>query len=255
MILQKIIKEYEKKVPLSLAYNWDNVGLLIGDNNKEIKKIMTTLEITDISLKEAIKKEVDLIFTHHPIMFSKINKIIKDDLEGRKIIELIKNDIAVYASHTNLDIVENGLNDYMIKKMNLDIKEILIEENEPIRTIILNREYNFFEIIDMIKLTFNLENIRFVNRKEKINSISIVTGSGLDFIPYVLKNNVDLFITGDITHHKALDAKELGISLIEIDHFTFEKEVSTLMKEILENITENVEIIESKEIEKVFEMI
>ncbi|MCT4585418.1 MAG: Nif3-like dinuclear metal center hexameric protein [Peptostreptococcaceae bacterium] len=119
MKLVDIIKLIEKDYPLDLCYSWDNSGLLIGDKNFEIKKIMTTLEITKDVVAEAIENDIDLIISHHPFIFKGLKKVTTDSIKGDLIYKLIKNDISVYSAHTNFDIAKNGLNDYIMNKLDI----------------------------------------------------------------------------------------------------------------------------------------
>lgn len=125
MKLKSLIKQIEKKYPLNLAYDWDNVGLLVGDFDSEIKKVLVSLEANEKVIEEAIEKKVDLIVTHHPFIFRKMNKINTKDLKGRLIHKLIKNDIALYSMHTNFDIAFDGLNDYFMEVMGFENCKIL----------------------------------------------------------------------------------------------------------------------------------
>ena len=120
MKLNDLIKKVEKKYPLNLAYDWDNVGLLVGDFDSEVKKILVALEANEKVIDEAIEKNVDLIVTHHPFIFRKMNKINTKDLKGRLIHKLIKNDISLYSMHTNFDIAFDGLNDYFMEVMGFE---------------------------------------------------------------------------------------------------------------------------------------
>ena len=125
MKLKSLIKKIEAKYPTNLAYDWDNVGLLVGDFDSEIKKILVTLEANENVIEEAIANNIDLIITHHPFIFRKMNKINTKDLKGRLIHKLIKNDIALYSMHTNFDIAFDGLNDYFMEIMGFENTKIL----------------------------------------------------------------------------------------------------------------------------------
>ena len=111
-----------------IAENWDNVGLLLGDENYEIKKILVCLDITKETVEKAVKENVNLIISHHPFIFSDLKRITSETVLGRKILKLIENKIAVYSIHTNADFAINGLNDFIMDKLNLNGKtEILAE--------------------------------------------------------------------------------------------------------------------------------
>ncbi|MGL5311732.1 MAG: Nif3-like dinuclear metal center hexameric protein [Peptostreptococcaceae bacterium] len=131
MKLKTLIKKIENKYPLDLAYDWDNVGLLVGDFDMDIKKVLVTLEANEKVVNEAIENNVDLIVTHHPFIFSKINKINTADLKGKLIHKLIKNDVALYSMHTNFDIAFDGLNDYFMEVMEFKNSKIFdVTKNE-----------------------------------------------------------------------------------------------------------------------------
>ena len=132
MKLKTLVKKIESKYPLNLAYDWDNVGLLVGDFDLEVNKVMVSLEANENVIEEAIKNNVDLIVTHHPFIFKKLNKINTADLKGRLIHKLIKNDIALYSMHTNFDIAFDGLNDYFMEIMGFENSKILEETNSEV---------------------------------------------------------------------------------------------------------------------------
>ena len=97
MKLRNLINKIESKYPTNLAYSWDNVGLLVGDAEEEIDKVLVCLEANEAIVEEAINNNVNLIVTHHPFIFKKMNKINTMDLKGKLIHKLIKNDIALYS--------------------------------------------------------------------------------------------------------------------------------------------------------------
>ncbi|CEO26955.1 Nif3-like dinuclear metal center hexameric protein [Paraclostridium sordellii] len=132
MKLKSLIKQIEKKYPLNLAYDWDNVGLLVGDYENEVNKIMVALEANEKVVNEAIEKEIDLIITHHPFIFSKMKKVTTQDLKGKLIHKLIKNNISIYSMHTNFDIAFDGLNDYFVELLNLKDAKILEKTNSEV---------------------------------------------------------------------------------------------------------------------------
>lgn len=103
-----------QKAPNNLAYSWDNVGLMVGDMNQEVNKILLTLDLTPSIMDLAIEKEIDLVITHHPFIFHPLKRI-----NDPNILKLIKNSIAVYSAHTNLDLVKNGVNYALAERLEL----------------------------------------------------------------------------------------------------------------------------------------
>lgn len=125
MKLKEIIAIIEATYPTKLAESWDNVGLMVGDTDKEIKKVLVSIEANEAIINEAINEQVDLIVTHHPFIFKGIKKVTTEDFKGRLIHTLIQHDIAIYSMHTNFDIASDGLNDYFMEIMGFQSTELL----------------------------------------------------------------------------------------------------------------------------------
>lgn len=120
-----VVSIMDSIAPRKLAEEWDNVGLIIGDSSSNVNKIMVSLDLPVWVVDEAVENNVDMIITHHPIIFNPIKKINSDTTLGKKIIKLIKNNISVYSSHTNYDIAQNGLNDIFAKQLGFEKTEII----------------------------------------------------------------------------------------------------------------------------------
>lgn len=125
MILSDLIDIMNSIAPPILSESWDNCGLQIGDENKDIKKILLALNAVDNVVDEAIKNNVDLIITHHPFIFKGIKSISSNTYKGNIIYKLIKNNVALFAAHTNLDIANEGVNDVLAKLLDLENTQVL----------------------------------------------------------------------------------------------------------------------------------
>ncbi len=239
MKFKDIIKILEKKFPLKNAEDWDNVGLLVGDYNAEIKKIQFSLDATLESIENAKKNNVDLIITHHPMIFKAIKNIKKQDLVGRKIIELIKHNINVYAMHTNLDATREGLNDYVLEKLGVKKSKILDkvpDENVGIgRVYSLEQKVPLKEYVEIIKKELGIKNVRLVSKslEMEIKKIAIINGSAMKYWRDAKKEKVDLFITGDVTYHDALDALENELNVMDFGHYESENFFYDILVNIL----------------------
>ncbi len=225
--------------PENLAEDWDNVGLQIGDSSKEVKKILLSLDLDKNVSKMAIKENFDLIITHHPFIFKGLKSITKESYDGRIIIDLIKNDIALYTAHTNLDQARNGVNDELAKVFKLKEVEILeITDNEELgygRVGIID-DINLLEYIEIIKKNLNLHYLTLYGQKNKtVKKIGLLGGSGSSFIESAYKHDVDLFITGDVKYHDAQLADKLGMTIIDVGHYYSERIVLPLIKRELKS--------------------
>lgn len=118
--LGEIIKVIEALAPREIAEDWDNVGLQVGSYRQKVKRVLLTLDVTPKVIEEGILKEVDLIISHHPYIFKGLKNISSDNIKGDGIVKLIKNDIALYVAHTNLDKSEMGLNAFLAQKLGLE---------------------------------------------------------------------------------------------------------------------------------------
>lgn len=316
MIAAEIIKRLEKDFPKNLSESWDNIGILVGDKNKEVKKIQISLDATEKAIDNAIADSVDLMIVHHPMIFSSIKVIDNSDLLGRKIIKLIKNDITLYVLHTNIDSAPEGLNEYLGELLGLNEGKVLDEKTEELyslkilaegnqeleRAIInsvagdivmfqekkieivltkvklynilseikrsvktdfdylitklenktvqggigriykLEKEVEAGKFLNKIKEDLKLQNLRVAgNVEKKIKKIGIVNGAGASYWKKVKRLGVDLFITGDVKYHEALDANEEGLLIADIGHDESEKFFSTLILKKLSNFP-NIEI-------------
>jgi dinuclear metal center YbgI/SA1388 family protein len=126
----EIIQVFEGFSPKSLAMEGDKVGLQIGNLSKKIQNVMIALDVLEEVVDEAIAKNVQLIIAHHPLIFRPLQRITSDDPSGRLIEKLIKNDIAVYAAHTNLDIAKGGVNDLLAEALGLKDTKVLFPTTE-----------------------------------------------------------------------------------------------------------------------------
>lgn len=227
--IKDIIRIMEEFAPKTLKEDFDNVGLMVGDRNKEVKKILLALDCTLDVIKEAKEKSVDLIITHHPLIFRKPSSITTDTLIGKKIIELIKNDISLYSSHTNLDSAENGLNETIVNILGystnelIEVNKMARNDNEGLGRIVRLEDFIKLEdLIEDIKEKLNVKSLKVVKGCEKVKNIAIINGSGSDFFEKAYKKGADCIITGDTTYHYASDYKELGVSIIDTGHFSSE---------------------------------
>ena len=119
LLLKDFIKQFETYCPQELAEAGDPVGLHFGSMDQEINKVMLTLDVRPDTIKEAIENNVDLIVAKHPPIFRPVKRLVPDNPQTKMYTEIIKHDIAVYAAHTNLDIVDNGLNDWFCEELGI----------------------------------------------------------------------------------------------------------------------------------------
>ena len=243
----------EKKYPSDAAEDWDNVGLLAGDDTNEISHVFLALDLTEETLAEAIEAGADMIITHHPMIFSGIKKINNHSFTGRKIITLIQKGIVYYAMHTNYDVL--GMAELSGDKMNMKDAEILEvtaegdigEEDEPEgigRVSDLEIPMTLRECCEDVKDAFHLGTVKvFGNLEDKVKRIAICPGSGKSVIQAALDKHADVLITGDIGHHEGIDAVAQGLAIIDGGHYGIEHIFIEDMRQYLEKHLSEVEIV------------
>ncbi len=133
--IKEIIDYLESLVPTAYQESYDNSGLLVGDKHQSVSKILVSLDCTEEVVQEAIDKHCNLIISHHPIIFKGLKKLTGTNYVERTVVKAIKNDIALYAIHTNLDNVLHGVNTKIAQKLELLDVQILIPQSTSLKKI------------------------------------------------------------------------------------------------------------------------
>lgn len=249
MLCSDIIGQIEVVYPKSAALGFDNVGLLVGRDNKEVKKIYLALDATDEVVEDAVNNGVDLLITHHPLIFSGMKSVTDGDFIGRRVIKLIQSDISYYAMHTNYDVLGMaelaniilGLKDSEV----LDITTVINEKPEGIgRVGNLEHEQTVRECCEYVKEKLALDNVRvFGDLEQCVQRIAVSPGSGKSAIGPALQKGAQVLVTGDIGHHEGIDAAAQGLSIIDAGHYGTEYIFIEDMKKFLENKGKDVEVL------------
>ncbi len=249
MIVKDFINQFEELFPQHLAYNWDNVGLQLGSKELKISNILLSLDLTIEVIDEAIENNCNLIVCHHPMIFSPLKNIITDSYQGSMINKLLKNDISIYVAHTNFDIGNSGMNKILADMLDLQNQQIIemTTETEGLgRFGTLDDPRTLRKFINDVKRVFNLDSVRVVGDLDKvITTVAISGGSGSTLLSNPIMNMIDLYITGDISYHHALDALNQGITILDVGH-NIEKHSLSELKNILDNMKSSSEVLISK---------
>lgn len=253
MKLKEIVQIIETIAPSELQESWDNSGIQVAVDEREVSCVLTALEITDEVIQEAIDEDADMIVTHHPLIFGGVKSVDFRDMTGSYIVKLINAGISVYSVHTPFDKIEGGNNDYLAELIGLrDISGFTDGEEVDMigRVGMLPHPSQLTSIVDIVaeKLEIEPEQIRCVGYPEQmISTVGLCTGAGADLMDLAIANGCQLFITGDLKYHDAQKAKALGLAVIDAGHYGTEKTFTDNFAEKLRNVTENrIRIIESK---------
>ncbi len=215
--------------PMALAEDWDNVGLLIGDRKQRANHVMTCLTVTPESVAEAIDEKADMIVTHHPVPFQPIKKITADRVVGQLLIDLIRNDIAVYSPHTGFDSASQGINQAIADRLELqDVKPI--EPSDQLEGLgsgrfgVCAESIGLQEFASSIKQLFGLSHIHLVGElSADVSKVGIACGSGGSFLNAARKVGCDTMVTGETNFHTCLEARATGVSMVLLGHYGSER--------------------------------
>ncbi|MCD6133106.1 MAG: Nif3-like dinuclear metal center hexameric protein [Deltaproteobacteria bacterium] len=245
MKISSLVSLLEDYFPSELALKNDNPGLQVGNLNSEIKGILISLDIYLSTIDEAKKKNCNLIISHHPLLFFSTKKINTSIYPYNAVQRAIQNDITLYAIHTNADIADGGLNDYLCKILNVQHVEKMSPDN-LIRCGKLPRPMKLIELCEHIGEKLHVPHIKYVGEEnEYVKDVAVCSGSCGDVL-WNLSREFDVFITGDIKHHTAIYAKERGIKLIDATHFSTELIFKDLLDEILKKHIRNIPVLKSE---------
>lgn len=226
MLCREIVEVIEGTYPKHAAEKWDNVGLLIGRKEKEVKKIYVALDATEAVIDAAIRMGTDMLITHHPLIFSPLKTITDEHFIGGRVVKLLQHDISYYAMHTNYDALQMGkLSAQMLGLNDMEILEVTDEEamRGYGRVGNLKEEMTLEELSGCVKEIFGLSHVKLFGALERtVKRVAILPGSGKDMIEAALEKGAEVYITGDIDHHDGIDAAERGLAIMDAGHYGLE---------------------------------
>ncbi len=222
MKAREFIDKYESYCPQELSMEGDISGLQVGSLDKVIKKVMVTLDVRENTVAEAIKNGVDLIITKHAPIFRPL-KDLTSSPRTDILLDLVKHDVAVYVSHTNIDIVPDGLNDWFCDLLAIEDREILTPTTDGygIGRVGNIRPQSLEDLALNVKSVFGLDSIRLVRydgANPTISRVAICGGSGQSFYQDALAKGAQVYITGDIYYHTAQDMLTDGLLALDPGH-------------------------------------
>ena len=246
--MQSIADALNRWAPSKLAEEWDNVGLLTGDPSAGVEKILVCLDAGLGAIERAVEIGAQMIVAHHPLIFRPIKNVRLDRPLGRRLSLLLKNDIAVFAAHTNLDSALDGVNDVLASKLGLiDVKPLGDASDEPSlgRLGRLVEPLSATAFADHVKRALGASYVRLSDAGSfEIKKVGICGGAGADFIMRAKFYGADAFVTGDVKYHEAQAAIDNGIHVIDAGHFATEHPIVEVIASRLRAEFDGIEIIE-----------
>ena len=229
---------------LELQLDFDNSGFLVGHGDAEVKRVLLALDITNDVIEEAIQKEANLIISHHPIIFHPLASLT-DNGAGSKVMRLAENRIAAICMHTNLDIADGGVNDVLIRLLGASCTDSLDKDGCG-RVGFLPEPLSLERFLEHCKSILHTNGIRYVNAGKPVQKLAVMGGAGADSLRDAYEKGCDTYVTADVKYHQFLDALELGVNLIDADHFCTENPIIPVLAEMLEKAYPNIRFLISE---------
>lgn len=231
--LQEVVSFLREFAPPELAEDWDNVGLLIGDPADEIRSVLTCLTLTPNVADEALSRGVQLIVTHHPVLFRPVQRLTAETSDGRMLLSLIRAGISVYSPHTSYDSAADGINAQLARLLELRGIQPLrpnaafASESSPIgsgRFGTLPHTTSLRELIVRIKPALRVSTVQYVGDLDRpITKLGIACGAAAEFLRDAAQFGCEALLTGEARFHSCLEAEAANIALILPGHFATER--------------------------------
>lgn len=251
--VSEIRKALFDAAPEYMKVETDNVGLMCGYAEREVKRVMVALDATLDVLKEAKAADCELVVCHHPVIYGSAKNVTSETSTGRKLLYAIEQELAVISMHTNLDRAPGGVNDVLAETLGLSDVYVM----EPVGTDEQGRGYGFIhvgtvsptslsEFAAHVKQALSCSGLRYADGGKTVHKVAVGGGSCGSEIGAALRHGCDTVVTADLRYHDFADAPYLGINLIDAGHFQTENPVCRRIEEILAGAFPELCILQSK---------
>ncbi len=244
MLIRDLTQYLESIAPLQFQESYDNAGLIVGDPDRAISGIMVSLDTTEAVVQDALSQGCNIIVSHHPIVFRGIKKFDLNNYVHRTVIDAIKNDIAIYAIHTNLDnVLLSGVNQKIARRLGLSELTILrpngaleAQAQHAVGAGVIGSwavAKSEQDGLSWIKERMNVTVIRHTQLRSKpLQKVALCGGAGSFLLQDAIEQNADLYITADFKYHEFFDADQ-RILVADIGHYESEFYTIELLAEIV----------------------
>lgn len=248
MKCSEIMEQLERLAPARCACDWDNPGLLAGRREKEVKKILLTVDADDAAVKHALEIGADLLISHHPLIFKPVKHVTDEDFIGRRLVAMIQADLSYFAMHTNFDAAPGCMADAVAERIGItdgEPLEVMGEENgvpfgigkigtlkTPMPGLLLAKE---------IKKNFGLPFVTvygsslYETKENPVLLAAVCPGAGGSTIREAVKKKAQVLVTGDISHHEGIDAAAQGLMILDAGHYGLEHIFMEYMEDYLKS--------------------
>lgn len=221
--VKQILDIVDDIAPFALAEAWDNVGVLCGRADMEVKRVLCALDMSEHVIDEALDKGANLIVTHHPILFSGRKNLSEDDAEGRMLCKLVRARIAHIAAHTNYDLAAGGVNDCLARALKLKNVNAIEHDAQALVRIGDIDETTLGDFAQFAQTALG-DVVRVCGDKRKlIKRVAVCSGSGGEYAHIALNARADVYLTGEMRYHDQLNMCAEGLATLTCGHAATER--------------------------------
>ena len=259
--VREIYQYLDSLAPFSLQMDFDNAGFLVGRGDRTVDKILVSLDITEEVVSEAVELGCQLIVSHHPVIFFPAKSVTDTTPDGRILLSLVEHNIAAICAHTNLDVVSGGVNDALAQRLGLTNIEQLKQDGVDAsgRPYGIGRVGNTAGVpmyapafAAFVKETLGANGVRFVDARRPVRRVAVGGGACSDMMKDAIALGCDTFVTADVKYNGFLDAKALGLNLIDAGHYPTEQVVVPVLAKWLADGLPKVEVYTTQRHKEVF---
>lgn len=248
--VKEILEFYDSIAPFYMKFDFDNIGHLVGFRDAEVDKVLVALDITDAVIDEAVAMGAQLIVSHHPLIWEPLKRVVDDDIKGRKIIRMIQSGISAICLHTNMDSAEGGVNDALMEAMGVRVTGLLEPhgthpDGSPYgvaRRGELPRPVELDVFLAGIKNSLNANGLRYIDGGKRVHKVACCGGAGAGDMINAIEAGCDTYVTADLKYDHFLTAKELGLNLIDADHYCTENLITKRLASWLKEHWPDIEV-------------
>lgn len=239
--VQTVYDFIQTKAPFELQMDFDNAGFLVGRADRPVTRILVSLDITREVVEEAVKMGAQLIVAHHPVIWGGAKSVTDQTETGRILLAMIENGISAICAHTNLDAAVGGVNDALAHKLGLsDIQQLHQDGTDcngnpyGIGRVGYVSEQPLSAFAAFVKEQLGAGGVRLVDGGKPVRKVAVGGGACYDMIHDALDKGCDTFVTSDVKYNGFLDAKAMGMNLLDAGHYPTENVISPVLKTWIE---------------------
>lgn len=259
--VREIYDYLDGKAPFRYQEGFDNAGFLVGRGDREVRRVLVSLDITPEAIDEAAALDCQLIVAHHPVIWGQIGQVTDDTTTGQRVLALIEHGVAAICAHTNLDAVEGGVNSALAARLELrdpvPLEEAGTDESGIPYGIgrvgtLPDGPVSLPEFAQRLKSALDLDGVRALDAGAPVHKVAVGGGACGSMLPLVKAMGCDTFVTADLKHDLYLEARALGVNLLDAGHYSTETVVCPVLVDWLRAGFPDLEIAISRTQSEVF---